>query len=75
MTYCQRKQLSIVKTLYVNSLPLCQKQRQILNNHSLTVEPRSHSDQNYRHTPVPQQWAESWSVAVPHLLEGQLVID
>lgn len=41
----------------------------------LTVQPRSHSNEDDRHTPVPQEWAESWGVAISDLLEGQLVRD
>lgn len=41
----------------------------------LTVEPCSDGDQDHRYTPVPQEGAEPGSVAVPHLLEGQLVGD
>lgn len=41
----------------------------------LTIEPRSDGNQDHRYTPVPQEGAEPGSVAVPHLLEGQLVGD
>lgn len=39
----------------------------------LTIQPRSNSNQNDWYTPVPQEWAESRSIAIPDLLEGQLV--
>ena len=45
------------------------------NMSSLTVQASSDSDQDNRHTPVPQERAESRGVAVPDLLEGQLVSD
>lgn len=45
------------------------------NKRVLTIEPSSNSDQDDRHTPVPQERAESRGVAIPHLLEGQLVSD
>lgn len=41
----------------------------------LTVQPRSNGDQDDGDAPVPQQRAQPWSVAVPDLLEGQLVRD
>lgn len=41
----------------------------------LTVQPRSHGDQDHRYAPVPQEGAEPRRVAVPHLLESQFVCD
>lgn len=40
-----------------------------------TVQSCSNSDQDDRYPPVPQEWAESRSIAIPDLLEGQFVSD